>query len=67
MKRNLLIFGSMALMLFPPVLAQNEGWDNLFNGENLKGWEQLNGTAKIIPTFSSKPEKNSYLALCSMN
>lgn len=24
----------------------NEGWENLFNGKDLKGWKQLNGQAK---------------------
>jgi hypothetical protein len=28
-----------------PLHAQN-GWKDLFNGRNLRGWEQLNGTAK---------------------
>ena len=25
---------------------ENNGWEELFNGENLKGWEQLNGKAE---------------------
>ena len=27
---------------------ENDGWEELFNGENLKGWEQLNGSAEYI-------------------
>ncbi|MBN2637120.1 MAG: DUF1080 domain-containing protein [Prolixibacteraceae bacterium] len=27
-------------------LAQNGGWENLFNGKDLTGWKQLNGKAK---------------------
>ena len=28
------------------ILAQNDGWEELFNGKDLTGWKQLNGEAK---------------------
>ena len=27
---------------------KNDGWEKLFNGENLNGWKQLNGTAEYV-------------------
>ena len=32
-----------------PILGQNsDGWTELFNGKNLKGWKVLNGTASYV-------------------
>ncbi|MFV0376541.1 MAG: DUF1080 domain-containing protein [Mangrovibacterium sp.] len=36
---------SLLLSIFAVVNAQQETWVQLFNGKNLKGWEQLNGKA----------------------
>lgn len=59
-----LIFGGSPHTL----LAQTSGWQNLFNGKDLKGWKQLNGQAKyevvngeiVGTTVSDQP--NSFLA-----
>jgi hypothetical protein len=37
---------SLAIMGLTLSLAGQESWTNLFNGKNLKGWKQINGTAK---------------------
>lgn len=34
------------LLLSGNAFSQNDGWTNLFNGKDLKGWKQLNGEAK---------------------
>lgn len=57
------------LIFFISVQAQNNpSWKNLFNGKNLKGWEQKGGKAKyhaddgmIIGTASMKAGGNSFL------
>lgn len=36
----------MALVLVSSFSFAQDGWTDLFNGKNLKGWEQLNGEAK---------------------
>jgi len=42
-----LLLSSIALLLALPALAQKDtGWVDLFNGKNLDGWTQKNGTAK---------------------
>ena len=46
MKKAILIF----IMIIPCVLSntqENAGWEELFNGKNLKGWIVLNGTAEF--------------------
>jgi hypothetical protein len=35
-----------ALLCGSTALAADDGWVELFNGNNLEGWEQINGTAK---------------------
>lgn len=37
---------SLAIMGLSLSLAGQEGWNYIFNGKNLKGWKQLNGTAR---------------------
>ncbi len=44
MKKLLSLTGILFLFLFS--LSAQEEWTDLFNGKDLKGWEQLNGTAK---------------------
>jgi hypothetical protein len=64
-KQQLLI---LVILLSGPMMAQTNGWKNLFDGKTLKGWHQLNGKAKyeikdgsIIGTTVPK-EPNSFLA-----
>jgi hypothetical protein len=45
MKKTCLLSLSVILILPISLIAQS-GWTDLFNGENLDGWEQLNGSAK---------------------
>ena len=48
-------------------LAQQDGWTPLFNGNNLQGWQQLNGKAKytvhngVIVGETVYGEPNSFL------
>ncbi len=41
-----LLFFPALLFLSVSLLSAQDGWQYLFNGKNLNGWEQLNGTAK---------------------
>lgn len=57
------------LVLFVAVNAQSgEGWKDLFNGKDLKGWKVLNGTAEfkvedgVIVGVSSMNTPNTFLA-----
>ncbi|NOY37645.1 MAG: DUF1080 domain-containing protein [Chlorobi bacterium] len=45
MKRNVIIIGVLLLSVHFSLYAE-DGWRDLFNGKNLDGWVQLNGTAK---------------------
>lgn len=63
------IFLLVFLMAFLSVKAQdNDGWKDLFNGKNLKGWKTLNGTAEfkvedgVIIGISKMNTPNSFLA-----
>src|SRR3954462_13001770 len=46
----------------------DKGWRNLFNGKDLKGWKQINGTAKytvengVLVGTTVKDSPNSFLA-----
>ena len=40
------ILSLLTLFILPTLLLAQEGWKNLFNGENLEGWQQVNGLAK---------------------
>lgn len=44
-KRSLLL---MAIIASLTSCAQGPQWQDLFNGENLEGWEKLNGTAEYM-------------------
>ena len=39
-------FSILCLFTFSGLMAQNDGWVDLFNGKDLTGWKQLNGEAK---------------------
>ncbi len=49
------------------VYSENEGWISLFNGENLEGWEQINGKADykvedgVIVGTTAEGSPNSFL------
>lgn len=67
--KHLLTLAGLLLVSLPSTLqAQNQQWQNLFNGKDLKGWKQLNGKAKyevvngeiVGTTVSNTP--NSFLA-----
>lgn len=45
MNRSKIILLS-ALFSISPLVQCQDGWTDLFNGEDLQGWEQLNGTAR---------------------
>jgi hypothetical protein len=57
-----------ALLLSLTSHAQTQGWQNLFNGKDLRGWKQLNGKAKYeaknneIVGTTVPGEPNSFLA-----
>lgn len=67
--KHLFTLAGLLLVSLPATLhAQNQKWQNLFNGKDLTGWKQLNGQAKyevingeiIGTTVSNTP--NSFLA-----
>ncbi len=67
--RKLVLFLSVTLIIaFSAPLQAEDGWVQLFNGKNLKGWKQLNGEAKyyvdngeiVGETVAGTP--NSFLA-----
>jgi hypothetical protein len=43
---KIISFSILCLFTFSGLMAQNDGWVNLFNGKDLTGWKQLNGEAK---------------------
>ncbi len=63
-----LLLAFVTFLSFAATAQKNNGWQNLFNGTDLKGWHQLNGKAKyevkgdeIVGTTVPK-EPNSFLA-----
>ena len=64
-KRSLLLLTIVALLTS---CAQGPQWQDLFNGENLEGWEKLNGTAEYkvedgaIVGISQLNTPNTFLA-----
>ena len=66
MKKNLILFVSLLITL--AATGQDAKWQDLFNGKNLKGWKQVNGTAdykvkdKILIGTAVKGSPNSFLA-----
>ncbi|MDD4776697.1 MAG: DUF1080 domain-containing protein [Fermentimonas sp.] len=60
MKKNILLLISM-IMVLASCTQQGPQWKELFNGENLDGWEKLNGTAEY------KVEDNMIIGISEMN
>ncbi len=66
--RKVLFFSILLLVMQVPARSQPSGFTNLFNGKNLKGWHQLNGSAEfkvadgIITGISKTNTPNSFLA-----
>lgn len=67
MKNTLLVCGAMLISSF--AIGQQKGqWQTLFNGKNLEGWKQVNGTAiyeaknGVITGTSVTGSPNSFLA-----
>ena len=60
MKKYLLLVIS-SIMILTSCNQQGPEWNNLFNGENLDGWEKLNGTAEY------KVEDNTIIGISEMN
>lgn len=64
--RKIGVFGLIVVLSIVEVYAQE--WQDLFNGKNLKGWEQLDGTAEfkvedgMIVGTSTMGVPNSFLA-----
>lgn len=65
----------IALMLFcisSNLMAQEDGWTDLFNGKNLKGWKKLNGDATYhiengeVVGVSQLDTRNTFLATKKM-
>lgn len=44
--RKISVLFIAVLLLGGNAFGQSDGWTNLFNGKDLKGWKQLNGEAK---------------------
>jgi hypothetical protein len=44
--KKIFSFSILCLFTFSGLMAQNDGWVDLFNGKDLTGWKQLNGEAK---------------------
>ena len=47
MRHKILLLTAITFML-ASCAQQGPNWQSLFNGENLDGWEKLNGTAEYI-------------------
>ncbi len=67
------LLGALLIIISINTNAQkNEGWKNLFNGKNLKGWKVLNGTAEfkvqdgVIHGISKLNTPNTFLATKEM-
>ena len=44
--KKIFSFSILCLFTLSGLMAQNDGWVDLFNGKDLTGWKQLNGEAK---------------------
>jgi len=70
MKRNMMQL--ISLMILLTSCAQGPKWQELFNGEDLQGWEKLNGTAEyrvednVIIGVSQMNTPNTFLATTEM-
>jgi hypothetical protein len=68
MKTNTIILSILFIAHIAVNAQDTVGWENIFNGKNLKGWEKLNGTAEfkvedgIIVGISKMNTPNTFLA-----
>lgn len=68
MKSNTLLISVLLLAGLFLGSRYNDGWENIFNGENLDGWKILNGTAEfkvengVIAGISKMNTPNTFLA-----
>ncbi len=46
MRNSFLAVVLILLTISSSAFSKEKGWTNLFNGKDLKGWEQVNGEAK---------------------
>ncbi|MDN5205072.1 DUF1080 domain-containing protein [Fulvivirgaceae bacterium BMA10] len=66
--KNFILLLMLIWFVSPSLSAQDDGWKNLFNGKNLKGWKQLNGQAEykvedgVIVGVSVPNTPNSFLS-----
>ncbi len=68
LKKNLLLVSIFFVAAIHLSAQQNQSWENLFNGKNLNGWKEINGSAKyeakdgmiVGTTVAGSP--NSFLA-----
>jgi len=62
-----LIQSLFLLLLTGPLFSQSDGWQNLFNGQDLSGWHRLNGLAEYrvsdgqITGITKKGTPNTFL------
>lgn len=59
MKKNFLLLSAMIFALSS--CSQGPKWQELFNGQDLQGWEKLNGTAEYVV------EDNAIIGISEMN
>jgi len=68
MKTRIIFLSILSIVLFSVQAQDNNDWENLFNGKNLKGWKVLNGTAEfkvengVIVGISTLNTPNTFLA-----
>jgi hypothetical protein len=68
MKSKLILLGALLIAFVSVKAKDNNGWKDLFNGKNLKGWKTLNGSAEfkvedgVIVGISKTNTKNTFLA-----
>lgn len=67
MKHTFITLTAAALLMVPGTLQAQENWEWLFNGRNLDGWTQINGTADyevekgVIIGTTKEGSPNSFL------
>jgi len=66
--KNILLFIFLLFSFFTNAQKNEKGWKNLFNGKDLTGWTEINGTAKyvvengMIVGTTAENTPNSFLA-----
>ncbi len=67
MTASLIFVLALGLNIYASENESDEGWVSLFNGKNLNGWEQINGTAEyevedgVIVGTTAEGSPNSFL------